>query len=108
MYESCPSSIFDRTINYGTSAANLVQQYCPDIPINTPRGCGVHILKYCFMDWIEGETLFDKYFPTTLILEPLEQVNITIPQKTISSLAEFVYNLTTCPIPEIESKIFSF
>jgi hypothetical protein len=106
MYENRPSSIFDRAIDYGTSAANLVQQYCPDIPINTPRGCGVHKLRYCFTDWIEGETLFDRYFPITRQLQPSEQVTITIPQKTISSLAEFVYNLTTCPIPEIESKLF--
>ena len=104
MYENLPASIFGRAIDYGTSAANLVQRYCPDIPINTPRGCGVHKLRYCFTDWVEGETLFDRYFPKTNLLAPLEQATITIPRKTVSSLAEFVYNLTTCPIPEIESK----
>ena len=106
MYENHPASIFDRAISYGISAANLVQRYCPEIPINIPRGCGVHKLSYCFTDWVYGETLFDRYYPNTA---SSEQVTITIPQKTVSSLAQFVYNLTKCPIPEIESKtLFSF
>jgi hypothetical protein len=29
---------------------------------------------------------------------------IPIPQRTVTSLAEFVYNLTMCRIPEAESK----
>ena len=106
MYENRPASIFGRAIDYGVSSANLVQRYCPNIPINTPRGCSVHKLRYCFTDWVEGETLFDRYFPDTELLASLEQATITIPQKIVSSLAEFVYNLTTCPIPEMESKTF--
>jgi hypothetical protein len=68
LYENRPASIFGRSIDYGISAANLVQRYCPEIPINAPRGCGLHKLRYCFTDWIEGETLFDRYFPTTELL----------------------------------------
>jgi hypothetical protein len=108
MYENRPDSFYGRSIDYGISAAELVQRYCPEIPINTPRGCGLHKLRYCFTDWIEGETLFDRHFPTAEFLASsrLEPMTITIPQKTVSSLAEFVYNLTTCPIPWIESKTF--
>jgi len=107
MYENRPSSIYNRAVDYGTSAATVVQRYCPDIPINTPRGCGLHKLKYCFTDWIEGETLFDKY-SVKRKLASWEQSTITIPSKIVTSLAEFVYNLTTCPIPETESKAFFF
>lgn len=104
MYQNRPASIFGRAIDFGASAADLLQRYCPHIPINTARGCGVHKLRYCFTDWVQGETLFDRYFPSTTELAPMEKATITIPQKTVSSLAEFVYNLTTCPIPANESK----
>ena len=104
MYQNRPASIFGRAIDFGASAADLLQRYCPHIPINTARGCGVHKLRYCFTDWVQGETLFDRYFPSTTEWAPMEKATITIPQKTVSSLAEFVYNLTTCPIPANESK----
>jgi len=102
MYENLPGSFFNRAVDYGTSAATLVQRYCPDIPINTPRGCGLHKLKYCFKDWIEGYTLAHKCW----VKRTGEGSTIAIPPKTVTSLAEFVYNLTTCPIPETESKSF--
>ena len=106
MYQNRPASIFGRAIDFGASAADLLQRYCPHIPINAARGCGVHKLRYCFTDWVQGETLFDRYFPSTTEWAPMamEKATITIPQKTVSSLAEFVYNLTTCPIPANESK----
>jgi hypothetical protein len=62
MYESRLASTLDQAINDGTSAANLVRPYCPDIPINTPRGCGMHKLRYRFMDWVEGELSFIDIF----------------------------------------------
>lgn len=106
MYQNRPASIFGRAIDFGASAADLLQRYCPHIPINAARGCGVHTLRYCFTDWVQGETLFDRYFPSTTEWAPMamEKATITIPQKTVSSLAEFVYNLTTCPIPANKSK----
>ena len=107
MYVNRPGSIFDQTIDDGITASSLVRRYCPYIPINTPRGCGVHKLRYCFTDWIEGESLFQRYFPRT-VLAPGERATVTIPQKTVSALAEFVYNLTTCPIPETERIHFLF
>jgi hypothetical protein len=100
MYEDRPG-FYNRAIDYGTSAATLVQRYCPEIPINTARGCGMHKLRYCFTDWIEGEILFDRKSVKTKSAKP--QI-VTIPQKTVTAMAEFLYNLSTCPIPEIESK----
>jgi hypothetical protein len=110
LYKNLPNSTdYSRKIDYGISAVNLIQQYCPSIPINTPRGCGVHKLRYCFSDWIEGEDLLEKHFPFKLLTSSESlRLTITIPPKIVSSLAEFVYNLTTCPIPEIESKTFFF
>jgi hypothetical protein len=105
MYENRPASLLNQAIDYGASAANLVQRYCPDIPINIPRGCGIHKLKYCFTDWVDGETLFNRYKLELLV--PWERTNITIPRKTVTSLAEFVYNLTTCAIPKDERKPLS-
>jgi hypothetical protein len=104
MYENRPG-YYNRAADYGTSAAKLVQRYCPEIPINTPRGCGMHKLKYCFTEWIKGEILFDReYRVETKSTKSAKRQTITIPQKIVTSLAEFVYNLSTCPIPEIESK----
>jgi hypothetical protein len=102
MYENLPGGFVNRAVDYGTSAATLVQRYCPEIPINTPRGCGLHKLKYCFTDWIEGYNLAHKFSAK----RKLEGSTIALPPKTVNYLAEFVYNLTTCPIPEAEGKTF--
>ena len=102
IYENRPG-ICNRGVDYGPSAAALVQRYCPDIPINAPRRCGLHKLKYCFTDWVVGETLFDR-LGDSMKMKLKTRQTIPIPQKTVTSLAEFVYNLTTCPIPKAESK----
>lgn len=51
------------------------------------------------MEWIEGKPLSE----WVLDNDPYSAV-IKIPEKIVTSLAEFVYNLTTCPIPREESK----
>jgi hypothetical protein len=104
MYENRPG-FYNRGIDHGILAMELVQKYCPDIPISTPRGCGMHKLRYCFTDWIEGENLYDRYFVKE---ESAEVQIIRIPEKVVTSLAEFIYNLTTCSIPERESNNSSF
>jgi len=104
MYKDRPG-IFNRAVDYGNMAVMLIQQHCPNIPISTPRGCGLHMLRYCFMDWIEGQTAFEKYSPKAISAE----IQTTkIPNTIVTSLAEFVYNLTTCPIPEKESNDTSY
>jgi hypothetical protein len=102
IYENRPG-IYNRGVDYGPSAATLVQRYCPGIPLNTPRGCGLHKLKYCFTDWVVGETLFDR-LDDSMKMKSRTRQTIPIPQKTVTSLAEFVYNLTICAIPKAESK----
>ena len=82
----------------GVMAISVVQQYCPNIPTAKFRGYGRGKLRHFFSEWIQGQTLHDKvesnYIPDVC----------KIPEKVVTSLAEFVYNLTTCPIPREESK----
>ena len=84
---------------YGVMAIFTVQQYCPNIPTAKFVGYGQWKLRHYFSEWIQGQTLHDKvasnYTPGT---------PVKIPEKVVTSLAEFVYNLTTCPIPREESK----
>ena len=58
-------------------------------------------LTYHFTEWIEGETALDKWEQQTSGSRDM----FIIPSKVFTSLVEFVYNLTTCPIPGTESKI---
>ena len=96
---------YDLPIQYGIWATALVQQYCPNISIAQFKGCSrPHKLLFCFTEWIEGKNLRDKILGESPIMATVG-TSITIPAKVVTSLAEFVYNLTTCPIPKNESKI---
>ena len=101
-----------RAVAYGIRAMELVEEFCPTIPVAVLKGCNQHKLLYCFTEWIEGNSLNDE------LSEWIEGKNevfgspiyvpvggtISIPDKIVTALAEFVYNLTTCPIPETLSK----
>ena len=76
----------------------LLHQYCPNIPTPKFKGYSQHKIIYYFTDWIEGSTLEDK-----VLAGPINVSAVRIPEKIITSLAEFVFNLTTCPIPKNES-----
>jgi hypothetical protein len=78
----------------------LLETYCPHIPISKYRGEGQKKLHYEFTEWIEGITLMEVAELTNLEYNP----TYTFPNKVITSLAEFIYNLTTCPIPRDQSK----
>ena len=92
---------YDLPIQYGIWATTLVQQYCP---IPQFKGCRQpHKLLYCFTEWIEGKNIRDKILGESPITAKIG-TSITIPAKVVTSLAEFVYNLTTCPIPKNKSK----
>jgi hypothetical protein len=84
---------------YGAMAITVVQRYCPNIP--TVKLCGYRQgrLQHYFSEWIPGQTLHDKVESNYT-----EGTSIKIPEKVVTSLAEFVYNLTTCPIPREGSK----
>jgi hypothetical protein len=55
-------------------------------------------LDHYFTEWVEGETLLE----WVLENNPSSTI-IKIPERIVTSLAEFVYNLTTCPIPKKRS-----
>ena len=87
------------TRRYGAWTKMLMQEYCPSIPIDRFIGCKQHKLLYCFTEWIEGKRLWD------IILPSISNISTTfsIPENIVTSLAQFIYNLTTCPIPRHES-----
>lgn len=86
---------------YGIAAMSIVQQYCPNIPIVKYMGGGRKRLQHFFTEWMEGQTLHDKVFVPDFNYSI--GTTIKIPKKIVTSLAEFVYNLTTCPIPREKS-----
>ena len=84
---------------YGVMAISVVQRYCPNIPTSNFHGYGRGKLRHYFSEWIQGQTLHEK-----VVSNHTPGTPVKIPEKVVTSLAEFVYNLTTCPIPEEESK----
>jgi hypothetical protein len=92
----------------GVYATSLIEEYCPWIPINAFRGCGVYHLGFCLSDWIESRSGLDavsvisrSYDWSLNYLVPTRSV----PDKLVVSLAKFVYNVTTCPTPVGESMV---
>lgn len=78
----------------------LLEEHCPHIPSPRLRGLGEsYAFLYYFVDWIEGKTLRNQ-----LQYRPYPFPPTRLPAVVITSLAEFVYNLTTCAIPEKECK----
>lgn len=84
---------------YGVAAVSAVQRYCPNIPTAKLHGFGREKLRHHFSEWIQGQTLHDKMASNYILGTPIQ-----IPEKVVISLAEFIFNLTTCPIPREESK----
>lgn len=84
---------------YGVAAVSAVQRYCPNIPTAKFHGFGRERLRHHFSEWIPGQTLHEKVASNYTRGTPIQ-----IPEKVVTSLAEFVFNLTTCPIPREESK----
>jgi len=83
---------------YGEAIMRLVRKYCPNIPIPESKARFRNEPHHLFTEWVEGKTLHERatevganYLNGTSLLK--------IPRKVATSLADFVYNLTTCPIP---------
>jgi len=87
----------DRATAYGIEAMILVEDYCPNIPIGKLMGSFRNKVRYYFTQWIEGRNLLDEVFGSRVYARVGE--TFSIPKAVVTSLAEFVYNLTTCPIP---------
>ena len=93
------------------NVAKAIERNCPAIPIPRPHGeiqwleNNTHM--YHFMDWVEGTPLYEDPQYHANCSHPrnaTDSVIFTLPEKTVIDLAEFIYNLTTCPIPENECK----
>jgi hypothetical protein len=91
----------ERVISSATEAMTLIERYCQDIPIPKLRGLGPPQGKliYYFTEWIDAKPLSANVSGSG--------ATFSIPEKVVISLAEFVYNLTTCPIPKQESENLS-
>jgi hypothetical protein len=86
------------SIRAAKKAMSLIEKHCPYIPIPRYTGFGQEDpLLYYFSDWIEGDTLYDR-----LPFKVSKRRPIELPNKVVTGLAEFVYNLTTCAIPKDE------
>lgn len=80
-------------------ALQLLEKQCPNIPIARYKGGGRdNTFVYYFTEWKDGKTLYEK-----IVSRPFDISCIRIPERVITSLAQFVYNLTSCQIPEEES-----
>jgi hypothetical protein len=81
-------------ILFGSKALRMLEIYCPDIPVPKFKGLGggEHFISQ-YTEWAEGEVLSSR---ATLIEETGE---VSIPPQVVTSLAEFVFNLSTCGIP---------
>ena len=93
---------YDRETEYGIGAMMLVENYCPNIPISKFKGYAQRKLLYYFTEWIEGRSLLDEVFGPQAYAQIGE--TFSIPERIVTSLAEFVYNITTCPIPRKKCK----
>jgi hypothetical protein len=106
------SNVNRQFILNGIQATEVIETYCPGIPLPHYHGQIESIkdteLIYCFMDWIRGRPLAEivRYHSLPAVVGMnYTFVETTIPRRTIRQLAEFVFNLTTCPIPSGESTL---
>jgi hypothetical protein len=90
---------------YGNAVTDIIRQYCPNIPVPTTRAQFKNRVHHEVTDWMEGTTLFDMVFESENSSYYSGGSKFRIPPKVTSSLAEFVYNVTTCPIPRDQCKV---
>lgn len=101
----------------GVNALKAIGRYCPELRVPKIWGEPGYLTNktyaFYFMDWLEGRPLYDdyhlywkdsnmsQYYNTAT--SP-KSVTVRMHERTLTQLAEFLYNLTTCPIPDKESK----
>ena len=87
----------------GIAAARAVEKYCPQIPVARFHGEAQNYrdskVAFCLMDWVDAVHLECEFKPHSVY----GWVTV-MPKNTVTQLAEFIYNLTTCPVPSSESK----
>lgn len=103
----------------GVDALRAVEKYCPFLPVPRIHGevesAANSRVKFYLMDWLDGVSLYeDSEFGASTIKEisphndTIISYKVELPQQVIPQLAEFVYNLTTCPIPRAHSTFTLF
>ena len=89
---------------YGEGVMRLVHEYCPNIPLPESKAWFRKRLAHHMMEWVEGKTLLQRVFRVESDCYRANATSFRIPPKVVKSLAQFVYNLTNCPIPDDLSK----
>ena len=91
-----------RAMLQATSVLNVIARSCPGIPVPRVYAPVERLpnssLIYYISDWITGDSLFNDPEYTMRSSGPSSYL-FTLPEKTITQLTEFLYNLTTCRIP---------
>jgi hypothetical protein len=78
----------------------LIRMYCPSIPLPESKAWFTkNQLTHHMTEWVEGRPLYKRVFRAESDCYFPNATTFRIPNKVVKSLAEFVYNLTTCPIP---------
>jgi hypothetical protein len=99
------------------AAIRAIGHHCPNLPTPRLRGemgyLANRTLIYYFMDWMKGIPLDeDPDYTEIPVSQSDTEVDPTLPvwiegslpEKTIIGLTEFVYNLSTCVLPQTEGK----
>jgi hypothetical protein len=85
---------------YGEAVMRLVREYCPNIPLPESKAWfSKNGLTHHMTEWVEGKPLYETVFRAESGCYFPNATTFRIPNKIVKSLAQFVYNLTTCPIP---------
>lgn len=85
----------------GLKSLIAIEEFCPEIPVPLVFGDIYSMentsLYYFFTSWVEGRHLeFDKdYFVN---FSEVGKYRLTMPEKVVEEFAQFLYNLTMCPI----------
>ena len=97
-------------VEQGIRSLNAIKEFCPEIPVPRVQGVirsvGNTTLSYYFTDWVEGHRI-DREEEYEAEFFDLGTYRIKFPEKAINQYAEFIYNLTVCPIENSESLVFN-
>lgn len=114
--ECWAAKVWENTYYFPESAAaavnslKAIERYCPgQVPHPTLHGDLFEskngVFLYYLTDWIDDGINFVDHEEFIHLADDLKRYNQTFLEGVARKLAQFFYNLTTCPIPEIERKI---
>jgi hypothetical protein len=84
----------------------IIREYCPNIPIPEIKAWVRNELHHLFTEWVEGKSLHERV--TEVGTNHLNGTSLLKISRTVAtSLADFVYNLTTFPIPVNMSRVIN-